>query len=233
VLISFGTINWLPYDSLYLGWIGMVLGILSGAFIGLFFHQEHWLGGYNSFPRRLVRLGHISFFGLGILSVLLGLGLLTLAGLTPDSWEISYHNVFDLNKLEKIPGPFEVVAISSLAAQVYEAYKLADRYRAQGCCVVMGGLHVSAEPEEALQHADAIVIEEAEPVTRQFLIDEKRETQAGRCVYADWSWVVPPISSGTTPVFHRKFKNRILRPNFFPQSEPWQRSGGGSCPYAY
>ena len=73
MLISFGTINWLPYDSLYLGWIGMVLGILSGAFIGLFFHQEHWLGGYNSFPRRLVRLGHISFFGLGILSVLLGL----------------------------------------------------------------------------------------------------------------------------------------------------------------
>ena len=70
-------------------------------------------------------------------------------------------------------------------------------------------------------------------VTRQFLIHEKRETQAGRCVYADWSWVVPPISSGTTPVFHRKFKNRILRPNFFPQSEPWQRSGGGSCPYAY
>jgi hypothetical protein len=67
------------------------------------------------------------------------LGLLTLAGLTPDSWEISYHDVFDLNKLEKIPGPFEVVAISSLAAQVYEAYELADRYRAQGCCVVMGG----------------------------------------------------------------------------------------------
>jgi radical SAM superfamily enzyme YgiQ (UPF0313 family) len=99
------------------------------------------------------------------------LGLLTLAGLTPDSWEISYHDVFDLNKLEKIPGPFEVVAISSLAAQVYEAYELADRYRAQGCCVVMGGLHVSAEPEEALQHADAIVIGEAEPVWVKLLAD--------------------------------------------------------------
>lgn len=70
-------------------------------------------------------------------------------------------------------------------------------------------------------------------VTRQFLIHEKRETQAGRCVYADWSWVVPPISSGTTPVFHRKFKNRILRPNFFPQSEPWQTSDGDSCPHAH
>jgi hypothetical protein len=71
--LGFGTMSLLPYDSLYLGWVGMVLGILSGAFIGLFFHQENWLGGYNSFPRRLVRLGHISFFGLGILSVLLGI----------------------------------------------------------------------------------------------------------------------------------------------------------------
>jgi radical SAM superfamily enzyme YgiQ (UPF0313 family) len=98
------------------------------------------------------------------------LGLLTLAGLTPDSWEISYHDVFDLNKLEKTPGPFEVVAISSLAAQVYEAYELADRFRAQGC-VVMGGLHVSAEPQEALQHADAVVIGEAEPIWVKLLAD--------------------------------------------------------------
>ena len=37
--------NLLPYDSLYWGWIGMVAGIVSGAAIGLFFHQERWLGG--------------------------------------------------------------------------------------------------------------------------------------------------------------------------------------------
>jgi hypothetical protein len=71
--------NLLPYDSLYWGWIGMVAGIVSGALIGLFFHQERWLGGYNSFPRRLVRLGHISFFGLGILSVLMGITVRELA----------------------------------------------------------------------------------------------------------------------------------------------------------
>src|SRR5260370_41692167 len=65
--------NLLPYDSLYWGWIGMAAGIVSGALIGLFFHQEQWLGGYNSFPPRLVRLGDISFFCLGILSILLGI----------------------------------------------------------------------------------------------------------------------------------------------------------------
>jgi hypothetical protein len=49
-------------------WVGMLLGVLSGAAIGLFFHREDWMGGYNSFRRRLTRLGHISFFGLGFIN---------------------------------------------------------------------------------------------------------------------------------------------------------------------
>lgn len=51
-----------------IGWIGMLLGVLSGAALGLFFHREDWMGGYNSFRRRLARLGHISFFGLGFIN---------------------------------------------------------------------------------------------------------------------------------------------------------------------
>jgi hypothetical protein len=49
-------------------WIGMLLGVVSGALIGLFFHREEWMGGYQSFRRRLTRLGHISFFGLGFIN---------------------------------------------------------------------------------------------------------------------------------------------------------------------
>jgi hypothetical protein len=52
------------------GWAGMLAGGLSGAAIGLFFHDERWMGGYGSFRRRLTRLGHISFFGLGFLNLL-------------------------------------------------------------------------------------------------------------------------------------------------------------------
>lgn len=52
------------------GWAGLIGGALSGAALGLFFHQEEWLGGYASFRRRLLRLGHISFFGLGFLNLL-------------------------------------------------------------------------------------------------------------------------------------------------------------------
>src|SRR4030095_7648045 len=54
-------------------WIGFLCGVVSGALIGLFFDREDWLGGYSSFPRRLIRLGHISFFGLGFLNALFAL----------------------------------------------------------------------------------------------------------------------------------------------------------------
>ncbi len=60
----------LTLTMLVAGWAGMLAGGLSGAAIGLFFHDERWMGGYGSFRRRLARLGHISFFGLGFLNLL-------------------------------------------------------------------------------------------------------------------------------------------------------------------
>jgi nitric-oxide synthase, bacterial len=68
-------------------------------------------------------------------------------------------------------------------------------------------------------------------VTKQFLVHEKREKEAGRCVYADWGWIVPPISGATTPVFHRKFKDRTLKPNFFAQPNRWGEASRGRCPF--
>lgn len=59
----------MPMLNLMGGWVGMLAGIVSGAVIGLFFHREDWMGGYSSYRRRLTRLGHISFFGLGFLNL--------------------------------------------------------------------------------------------------------------------------------------------------------------------
>lgn len=56
--------------NLMAGWLGMLGGVLSGAVVGLFFHREEWLGGYGSYQRRLMRLGHIAFFGLGFLNLI-------------------------------------------------------------------------------------------------------------------------------------------------------------------
>jgi len=53
-----------PEINLALAWIWISLGFLSGLALGLFFSRPDWLGGYTSFKRRMLRLGHISFFGL-------------------------------------------------------------------------------------------------------------------------------------------------------------------------
>jgi hypothetical protein len=65
--------------NLLVGWISMVAGATSGLIVGLFFHKDDWMGGYGSFRRRLIRLGHISFFGIGILNVLFALSVLAVS----------------------------------------------------------------------------------------------------------------------------------------------------------
>jgi hypothetical protein len=55
--------------NLISAWIGLTLGFLGGGVMGMFFRDERWLGGYGSFKRRLYRLAHISFFGLGFVNL--------------------------------------------------------------------------------------------------------------------------------------------------------------------
>lgn len=55
--------------NVWAAWIGIALGLLSGTIQGLFFASEDWLGGYGSWPRRMLRLGHISFFGIAFLNL--------------------------------------------------------------------------------------------------------------------------------------------------------------------
>ncbi|MFH1699018.1 MAG: hypothetical protein ABIE07_00390 [Candidatus Zixiibacteriota bacterium] len=61
--------------NLYAGWIGILLGFVAGAVTGMFFYKEDWLGGYSSWPRRMIRLGHIAFFGIGFINLVYGLTL--------------------------------------------------------------------------------------------------------------------------------------------------------------
>lgn len=59
--------------NLFAGWSGFLAGAVTGALLGLAFHREDWLGGYGSFPRRMLRLGHIACFGLGLINILFAL----------------------------------------------------------------------------------------------------------------------------------------------------------------
>jgi radical SAM superfamily enzyme YgiQ (UPF0313 family) len=109
-----------------------------------------------------------------IIASLPSLGLLTLAGMTPDDFDFEYLEVPDIKPLKGLPGDFDMVAISSFSAQIKEAYKLADRYRAVGTKVVLGGLHASAVPQEAAQHADSVVLGEGEPLWPMLISDLRR-----------------------------------------------------------
>ena len=103
-----------------------------------------------------------------VIASLPSLSLLTLAGLTPDRFEISYHEIADLRAMGKLP-ECDLAAISSYTAQIRDAYAVAGRYRAAGTMTVMGGLHVTARPDEALEHCDAVVVGE--------------EPRSGRCFH--------------------------------------------------
>ncbi len=57
----------------YFGWAAILTAFVSGALIGLFFHRDDFLGGYSSFRRRILRLGHIALAALGMINILFGL----------------------------------------------------------------------------------------------------------------------------------------------------------------
>lgn len=55
--------------NLSAAWIAIFLGLVTGVMQGFFFHDEKWLGGYGSWKRRMLRLGHVSFFGIAFLNL--------------------------------------------------------------------------------------------------------------------------------------------------------------------
>src|SRR5918994_687213 len=56
-----------------LGWWLLLFAFITGAGIGLFFHRDDFWGGYTSFRRRIVRLGHIALAALGLMNVVFSL----------------------------------------------------------------------------------------------------------------------------------------------------------------
>ncbi len=109
-----------------------------------------------------------------IIASLPSLGLLTLAGLTPDKFEISYHEIADLKTLPELPTDFDLVAISTFTAQFYEACDVADFYRAKNIPVVMGGITVSSLREQAKAHCTSVIIGEGELLWPELLADLAR-----------------------------------------------------------
>ena len=110
-------INW------YGGWSLVLVAFLTGAGIGLFFHRDEFWGGYDSWRRRMARLGHIAMAALGLMNVVYSLapassaaaGMALLAGAVAmpgvcflSAWKKSFRHLFF------IPVTMLVVAILSI-----------------------------------------------------------------------------------------------------------------------
>ena len=97
-----------------------------------------------------------------------------LAGLTPARHEITF---FD-DRMEAIPfdNPTDLVAITVETYTAKRAYEIAAEYRRRGVPVLMGGMHPTLIPAECLEHADAILLGDAETVWEKILAD----AEAGR-----------------------------------------------------
>jgi len=98
-----------------------------------------------------------------------------LYAITPEDNEVK---IIDdrIGKKIDYDGNYDLVGITASTAYINRAYEIADTFRERGKKVVLGGYHPSALPEEAKQHADSVVIGEAEYTWPKLLKDVKNNT---------------------------------------------------------
>jgi radical SAM superfamily enzyme YgiQ (UPF0313 family) len=102
------------------------------------------------------------------------LSLPILAALSPPDVKISFtDDLLTPIDLEKGLKEVDLVGITVLTKTALRAYRIADAYRKKGVPVVLGGIHPTALPDEAKEHADAVVTGEAEEIWPHLIEDAK------------------------------------------------------------
>lgn len=97
------------------------------------------------------------------------LSVLTLAASTPEGIEVSIIDE-NLGRID-FNAEADLIGITVMTPQAIRAYQIADQFRNKGKKVVLGGFHVSHLPEEALNHADAVVIGEGDRIWKEVIKD--------------------------------------------------------------
>jgi radical SAM superfamily enzyme YgiQ (UPF0313 family) len=108
----------------------------------------------------------------------------------------------------------DLVGISAMTSYVNRGYEIADRFRAQGVPVVMGGVHPSFMAQEALLHSDAVVIGEVELVIDKLLDDLKHGSMRGTYKSA----TLHPMVGMAMPRYDLLKKNRYVNRTFVQTS---------------
>lgn len=134
---------------------------------------------------------------LGFRRSLLDLGLLTVAACTPKDVAVEVHDEY----LAPIPydTDADLIALSAKTSAVARAYEVAREFRKRGKKVVLGGIHASLRPDEALEHVDYVVLGEAERTWPRF-VELFAKGEAPRKMEAG---AFPPMNEIPVPAWER------------------------------
>ncbi len=126
------------------------------------------------------------------------ISLLYVAGLTPPRHQVTILEE-EVQPID-FDTPCDLVGITCMTANANRAYRVADEFRRRGKRVVLGGVHPTVVPGEAQEHADAVVVGEAEPVWSAVLADAEdghlRPLYKGQDGWSLDSFPLPLRSSG-------------------------------------
>lgn len=145
------------------------------------------------------------------------LSLLSVAAETPHGHALRLVD----EQIDDIPweAPVDLVGITCMTALAPRAYEIADRFRSRGVPVVLGGMHPTFLPDEALEHADAVVAGDAEGVWPQVIAD----AETG-CLGGVYRAAAPPDLAALKPV-----PRRLLRSGGYSTVHAVQATRG--CPH--
>jgi len=154
-------------------------------------------------------------------------GLTICAAVVPRHWDVELIDECTLDLPHQPRADVDLVGISAMTPQAPRGYELADAYRRLGVTVVMGGIHPSAMPSEALQHCDAVCQGDAESTLPHLIRDWEEAANRGmdprqgmRRIY-DWAtFETAPIA---TP------RKDIYNPADYLVANPIQTTRG--CPH--
>lgn len=156
---------------------------------------------------------------LGRRALFMPVNLAICAAVAPKDWQVEIVDECVLQNSHVPRSDVEVVGIGAMTTQVKRGYELADAYRKLGVKVIMGGIHPSALPAEALQHCDAVCVGDAEGTFPQALND----ITAGRQLGQVYNWRDFPEAPIATP------RKDLLNPKDYLVYNPIQTTRG--CPH--
>jgi radical SAM superfamily enzyme YgiQ (UPF0313 family) len=106
-----------------------------------------------------------------------------LARHTPDHYKLTLYDEYGGDVFDPDTVDADLVAMAAITPEITRAYYLGDRLKKRGIKTIIGGAHVTALPEEALQHYDSVCIGEGEGPWKKFIKDfekgELKETYFG------------------------------------------------------